>query len=276
MPDYQRELQEVQRICLETGKILMQYFNLKDIDVQDKSPGNPVSEADYAADSYIKKELNVLFPGDAILSEEAITQKERDQANIHRKDANRLWIIDPLDGTKKFLRGKEEFSVSIGLVEDGQPVLGGIYNPARDHLVAGGPATGLLLNGKEIHPPKDTFTDFRQVRLCISDSEQRKNLFEDISHASIAPQTSSIGSVAWKLALSAAGEYDLILSRRPKSEWDVAAGMALFAARGFVLLNENFEPIPLNQTNTTIKGLIGGDPTAIEIYRSIISGNRLT
>lgn len=252
---------------LQSGDILLRFFGNASIDIKEKSPGNPVSEADFAADQFIKKQIGNYFPNDAILSEEAQSESERRFQDARRKNANRVWIIDPLDGTKNFLKGEPEFSVSIGLLENKKSVLGGVYNPLKKHLLVGGPESGLLLNQTMMKNTPQKKKRFAKFKLLFSKTELDQNLFSDIFLNNSKIQWQAIGSVAWKLSLTAAGECDLMLSRKPKSEWDVAGAMALLRARDFLLLDQTFTPITLNNASTKINGVIAGSAHAINEYK---------
>ena len=107
----------------EAGKIILTYYK-SDFAIKEKGFGNPVTTADIAADDYLKKTLTNYFPDYGWLSEETVDAMDR-------LSKSRIWIVDPIDGTKEFIHGTDEFVVSIGLVENGRPVLGVIYNPVK-------------------------------------------------------------------------------------------------------------------------------------------------
>ncbi|HEV58522.1 MAG TPA: 3'(2'),5'-bisphosphate nucleotidase CysQ, partial [Phycisphaerales bacterium] len=107
-----------------------------------KAGGDPVTEADVELDRILRQTL--LRPGEGWLSEETA-----DDAS--RLSARRVWIVDPLDGTREFVEGLDEWCVSVALVEEGRGVAAGIWNPVRDELVLGGLQTGVTLNGESVH-----------------------------------------------------------------------------------------------------------------------------
>ena len=109
------------------GKILMKHFSASDKKVKYKSFNNPVTIADHEADQYLSEFIGGEFPNDGWLSEETVDTKER-------LEKSRVWIVDPLDGTKEFIEGIPHFSISIALVEDGHPVIGIVYNPSRRNI----------------------------------------------------------------------------------------------------------------------------------------------
>src|SRR5437867_4131100 len=111
-------------IVKHAGGLILGYFR-GDYDVRQKSGNNPVTSADLAADTHLREEIERKFPQDGWLSEETADSPER----LGRK---RVWVVDPLDGTKEFVQGLSEFAVSLALVEEGIPNLAVVYNPARN------------------------------------------------------------------------------------------------------------------------------------------------
>jgi myo-inositol-1(or 4)-monophosphatase len=134
-------------------------------------------------------------------------------------------VVDPLDGTRSFVAGRSDYSVSIGLLVDGVPVLGAIGNPATGAIVVGGPGLGLEL----VAVPTLPWPAGEAPRVVVSRTEWRSGQWAQVAaHCRLLP----VGSVAWKLALVAAGAADATWTLQPKHEWDVAAGAALVAAAG--------------------------------------------
>lgn len=221
-----------------------------------KSPGNPVTAADTEVDAL----LRALLPrgDDAWLSEESVDDDRR-------LGARRIWVVDPLDGTRSFLAHRPEWSVSIGLLVDGQPRLGGIANPTLDIAVLGGPGIGLTVRGDlaQVRPQNDA----RMQVLCSNtewrDGDWPKQLGADIA---ITP----IGSVAWKLALVAAGVADATWTRRPKHEWDVAAGAALVLAAGGTIFRPDGEALVWNQMPPRFPGFSAARAGAEGAVRALI------
>ena len=129
-----RELRESVRIALAAGK-LIQSLREEGVSATEKADRSIVTRADIEADALICRELDRAFPGDGLLSEEEGYQPGQ---------TNRCWIIDPLDGTQGFVDGSHDYAVQIALVEDGQPVIGVVHEPARQHLRSGSPGFGLI------------------------------------------------------------------------------------------------------------------------------------
>jgi len=186
-----------------------------------KAGGDPVTEADLAVDRVLRE----LLPrdGEGWLSEETVDDDRR-------LSCRRVWVVDPVDGTKEFVAGIPEWAVSIGLVEDGQPVAGGILNPAEGVTVLGAAGHGLTWNGEPAGVTSRAGLDGAVVLASRSELKRGEWARFDGGPFTIRPT----GSVAWKLALVAAGRADATWSLVPKHEWDVAAGVALVRAGGGV------------------------------------------
>ena len=137
---FNEELIAAKVAARNAGKILMKYYKSEDNEVKMKGIDNPVTIADNEADKYLFEFLIGEFPDDGWLSEETVDTEER-------LSKNRVWIVDPLDGTKEFIEGIPHFSVSIALVHDGDPVIGVIYNPATNEMFSCQKGKGVYLNG---------------------------------------------------------------------------------------------------------------------------------
>lgn len=208
------------------------------------SKDDPVTVADTEASELIVAGLNAAFPGDGILSEELTDTAER-------LSKRRVWIIDPIDGTKEYVDGSPDFAVSIGLAVNGEAVLGVVNAPAHDALYSGVVGEGVFKSGQPTgfssRPPE-------QALISVSDTEYRRELHR-YPLANVRPS----GSIALKLALIAAGGADATFTMSPRSEWDIAAGMALIAAAGGQVTRRGGGKIALNSPQPSIRqGLIGG------------------
>jgi len=238
----------------------------------EKSKDNPVTEADLEADRSIVARLRAAFPADAILSEETA----RDPA---RTQNSRVWIVDPMDGTKEFIARIPEFAVSIALVVDGEPVVGAIVNPAAGVLVFATRASGAwraqrngALDAAELraaaHPVSVSgCTRLEDAVLIASRTE--------ISRDQLAPYAPwckrivPVGSIAWKLACIASGEGDLNISVAPKNEWDVCAGDLVVREAGGVYCAFDGSQRRYNRPDPLISaGMVAGPPALVEAFRA--------
>jgi myo-inositol-1(or 4)-monophosphatase len=176
------------------------------LDTFSKQDDSPVTRADREADALLKTELTKLYPA-AWLSEETADSPDR-------LDAESIWIVDPLDGTKEFIKGLPEYCVAVALVERGQPMLGVAHNPATGDVFWAIRGEGAYLNGDRISVREGN-------RILASRSEVPRGEFEPFEDRWEIEPT---GSIQHKLALVAAGQGAVTLSRGPKHEWDVCAG----------------------------------------------------
>jgi myo-inositol-1(or 4)-monophosphatase len=206
-----------------------------------------VTEADRAVDAVLRQ--NLLRDGEGWLSEETAD-------NPSRLDKERVWIVDPLDGTREFVKGLPEFCVSIGFVENGKPVAGGIYNPATQETFIGAIDAGVLYNGQPARPSQRTTLD--DALILASRSEVKRGEWRPFENGPFRVQ--AMGSVAYKLALVSAGLADITFTLTPKNEWDVAAGAALvLSAGGFVSTLEKTSLVA-NRRDPLLSGLLASGP----------------
>ncbi|EYB67938.1 inositol monophosphatase [Deinococcus phoenicis] len=241
------------RLALEAGDLLRTHL-ARGLTVEHKtSADDPVTAADREASELILAGLKAVFPDDGLLSEEAV-----DDAG--RLDAARVWIIDPIDGTKEFTTGSPDYAVSIGLAVGGEPVLGVVYAPATDELFAGVVGAGLSSTGVTKNGAPAGFRDRADYVVSVSDTEFKRELYRhDL------PGMVPSGSIALKLARIAAGEADVTFTMSPRSEWDIAAGHALVRAAGGDLRRRDGRAIRYNLRRPHIEqGLIGGRLEAVE------------
>jgi myo-inositol-1(or 4)-monophosphatase len=235
------------------GSITLKYYG-GHYDVRDKGHDNPVTTADLEADKYLKEMLLGAYPDYGWLSEETAD-------NPARLEQDTVWIVDPIDGTKEFLEGVPEFVVSIALVECGEPTVAAMYNPSADDLFIASRGGGSFLNGKRIFCTELSRLD--QASLIVSRSETKRGEIDPfLPHLR---EVRPVGSVAYKLALVAAGQADLNISVQPKSEWDVCAGDLLVREAGGRMLDLEGQIRLYNQENTRIQGgLAAGNIQLIE------------
>jgi myo-inositol-1(or 4)-monophosphatase len=233
--------------ALEASRAIFARFTPGAIETEYKIGHDPVTEADRALDAVLRKEL--LREGEGWLSEESVDDPIRLQRS-------RIWVVDPLDGTREFVKGIPEFCVSIGFVENGRPVAGGIYNPATDEMFLGAIDSGVTYNGKTAQPSQRNTLDGALV--LASRSEVKRGEWKPFENAAF--KIRPMGSVAYKLALVSAGLADITFTLTPKNEWDVVAGAALVqSAGGFVSTLEKTALIA-NRRDPLLSGLLACGP----------------
>lgn len=214
-----------------------------------QATGDPVTAADHAANVALRE----ILPrgGEGWLSEESADDPSR-------LLCSRVWVVDPIDGTREFIEGIPEWCVSIGLVENHEPVAGGIYNPATDELVIGSVETGVTFNGAPARVTDPGAGD--PISVLASRSETKRGEWDGMGDGRY--RVRACGSVAYKLGLVAAGRADATWTLVPKSEWDVAAGAALVrAAGGDVCLADGSEP-RFNKREPSFPNFVGAAPIA--------------
>jgi len=238
---------------IEAGKIIMKYY-LNEYEIKEKSYQNPVTTADREADFYLKSVLTKARPNYGWLSEETADTSDR-------LDKEMVWIVDPLDGTKEFIEGIPHFVVSVALVKNGVPIIGVLYNPVTKDIFHAIKGNGTFLNDK-VHncTIKDSTLD---MVILNSRSETRKGLWEPykLQFKELKP----IGSVAYKMGLTAVGDADIFATLRPKNEWDICAGTCLINESGGKVIDLNGETLTFNNKKTLIEpGLIAGNQSSVE------------
>ena len=155
--------------ALDASRKVFARFTPGEIDTEYKAGRDPVTEADRALDAVLRKEL--LREGEGWLSEESVDDPIRLQRS-------RVWVVDPLDGTREFVKGIPEFCVSIGFVEDGRPVAGGICNPATNEAFLGSIESGVTYNGKPAQPSQRQSLEGALV--LASRSEVKRGEWKDV------------------------------------------------------------------------------------------------
>ena len=242
------ELKSAIDAAKEAGSIIMKYYKSK-YEIRDKSYHNPVTTADHAADKYLRETLTKAYPEYGWLSEETVDSKER-------LGHSRTWVVDPLDGTKEFIEGVPHFVVSIALVEEGEPIIGVLYNPASKELFTASKGKGAFLNAEKLSCSREK--DFKNMVILNSRSETRNGLWEPYSMD--FKEQRAIGSVAYKLGLTSAAQADIFASLRPKNEWDICAGHCILREAGGEMVNLEGKSITYNNEKTLITpGLIASN-----------------
>jgi myo-inositol-1(or 4)-monophosphatase len=217
LSDDARDLAVAIELAKAAGEIVRRHFRRLE-HILRKGPGDVVTEVDFLAETLILEGIRAAFPGDRIVAEESGNHPSTaDRDGAPRTD--RTWFVDPLDGTVNYAHGIPFCSVSIGLVVDGRPEIGVVFDPIAGELftaIAGGPA---LLNGAPIHAATDVRPD---DLLVSSDAASRARL---------------LGSAALELCYVAAGRLDAFSQAGHLSNWDVAAA-GLIAERAGASLSK--------------------------------------
>lgn len=220
----------MRHLAIVAGRRIMEIYDAPDFEVRSKADSSPVTEADEAADAMIAEGLAEAFPAVPIVTEE--------QAATHTQKVTTFLIVDPLDGTKEFVQRRGDFTVNIAYVEDGVPLRGVVYAPAKGRLfytLADGRAVEEkgpfddLQPGTQV-PLSVSVPDNRALMVVASKSHRDQATDDYIAHYAVRDMTSAGSSL--KFCLVAAGEADLYPRLGRTMEWDTAAGDAVLRGAG--------------------------------------------
>ena len=213
-----------------------------DFEQWEKSPGNPVSEVDLAIDLMLQRRLAELDPEAGWLSEETADSAER-------LLLPRVWVVDPIDGTRDFVRGRCGWAISIALVEGGRPLLGVLDAPARDEHWSAAAGGGATRNGAIIRPSLRTILSGARVPADIVPKADSDLVTVDKPN-----------SIALRMAMVAAGEADLVATLRWGFEWDIAAAALIAEEAGATVTDARGQTIRYNSTKGEAFGVLATAP----------------
>ncbi len=237
----EKELEVARRLAREAGAILMEFYR-GETEVQWKGHDDPVTAADRAANAMIVRELQRYFPRDAILSEEL-------PDDLARLTYDRVWMVDPMDGTKQFIERVDEFAVMIGLAVAGEPQVGVVYNPASDRMYYAAPGIGAFVEEK-----------WTTKRMRVSEINDPAKMIAATSRSHHNPATDHIrqqlgitegirsGSVGLKLGLIAEGRAHVYINTQPRTmQWDSCGPEAILRAAGGTVTDAHGQPLKFNE-----------------------------
>ena len=212
-----------------------------------KSKSQPVTDADIEINLYLKKFFREHTPDYGWLSEES----EDDKSRLKKKP---FWCLDPIDGTRSFISGKPEYTISLALLIESQPILGMIYNPRTNEMFMAERENGAFCNKKKIKVSNKRKID--DCSIAISSSEQKK-----IQNHKILKElkTVKMGSIAYKIALVAKGEIDIALSFTRKSDWDLAAASLIIEEAGGIISKIDGSKINYNTEKLKISSVFASN-----------------
>jgi 3'(2'), 5'-bisphosphate nucleotidase len=235
------ELPLVENLVREAGQLVRHFYD-KGATVHWKGDGDPVTAADEAANEHLVTGLQSLFPTDGILAEESTD-------DLTRLARHRLWLVDPLDGTKEFVSHIDEFSIMVGLAIDGIPVLGVVYQPVQDLLLRAVPGMlAQLVQRDSMRPLAVTNTADPAAMRLVASRSHRNPLVDGVRRRLGLTQERPSGSVGLKVALLATGQCDLYIHPAPGlKEWDTCAPDAILRAAGGIMTDAWGRPLAYNQ-----------------------------
>jgi myo-inositol-1(or 4)-monophosphatase len=246
---FQREARAAREAAQAGAEVVARHAAANRRESREKSHDNPVTAADLEANAAICARLRAEFPGDSLLSEETADQPER-------LTAERVWIVDPLDGTKEFVEGVPQFSVSIALAVRGRPVAGCVFDPSTNESFWAAAGDGAFLGDTRLAVSRE-----RSLAKCVvlsSRTEMKRGQVD--SFRELVARIEPVGSVALKLAWIAAGRADLWISAAPKSEWDVCAGDLLVREAGGTFAELARGERTYNQRDVLLQPLLAAGP----------------
>jgi myo-inositol-1(or 4)-monophosphatase len=252
------ELLERIHSALESARVIFARFTPGEIATEYKIGHDPVTEADRAVDAALRKEL--LREGEGWLSEESVD-------DFTRLEKERVWVVDPLDGTREFVAGIPEFCVSVAMVERGQAIAGGICNPATNEIFLGAIDSGIIYNGKPAQASQKG--GIQGAIVLASRSEIKRGEWKPFENAAF--EVRPMGSVAYKLALVSAGLADATFTLTPKNEWDVAAGAALVVSGGGIVSTLGNQALRCNNRSPLLSGLIASGAQLHDELRGLLA-----
>ena len=241
----ERELEIACRLAREAGRLILKFYYSDGSHVEWKTPTEPVTYADRAANAFIVDSLKQEFPDDGILAEESLDTERR-------LGCERVWVIDPLDGTKEYIKHNGEFSVMIGLAVDGNPVVGAVYQPTEDILYYASAGQGAFMEhkGERRRLTVSNIDDPRQMGLVVSRSHKDKFVEEIRGVLGITKEIVS-GSVGLKIGKIAVQDCDLYIHVSNKTrQWDACAPDIILREAGGMFTDLNGNPIIYNHPDT--------------------------
>jgi myo-inositol-1(or 4)-monophosphatase len=214
----------VRQVTEEAGRIALSYF-ARDIHTWDKSPNNPVSEADIAVDTFLRTTLMQNRTGYGWLSEETEDQPERLRCG-------RIWVVDPIDGTRAFLAGDDNWGISVALVQDRETILAAFYAPVKNAFYFAERGRGATKNGMNIKV--STQDDIAAARMMGDPSAFQNDEYWPTPWPKTM-HTEQANSIALRICQIADAQFDCCVTLRPKNDWDVAAADLILEEAGGML-----------------------------------------
>jgi myo-inositol-1(or 4)-monophosphatase len=236
--------QRLEAIVREAGQIAIRTWpgHGHALESWDKDPGSPVSAADLAVDAYLKRELGALLPAAGWLSEETVDAPERLEGGL-------IWLVDPIDGTRDFIRGRPGWAVSVALVSAGRPLIGMLDAPARSEFWYGEAGQGSWRNGLRLASSRRTVLTGARVPAHVLPK----------SDADLT-QVDQPNSIALRMAMVAADEADLVATLRWGYEWDIGAAALIAREAGAAVTDAFGQPLAYNKPDPRAFGVLVSSP----------------
>ena len=243
--DRAEDLALLRHHAAEAGRIAMDWFG-ETPKVWMKEGQSPVSEADFAVDTYLRRELLAARPDYGWLSEET-------EDNPDRRNRRRVFVVDPIDGTRGFLAGDRRWCISIAVVEEQRPVVGVLECPALDRRIEAVAGGGAFEDGEPL-PRRPVRRPLRVSgpKVFMRHADAMPDLMQDMRHAGYIP------SLAWRIALVATGEIEVGFARASARDWDLAAADLIVQEAGARLTDDACAGLAYNCPSTRHGILVAG------------------
>jgi myo-inositol-1(or 4)-monophosphatase len=259
MKNKRRLLRQLLLAVKEAGEGVLK-LQTHDLALSRKANNDIVTQADLMANDILNKHLAGVCSGYGWLSEET-------QDNRERLNKRYVWIVDPIDGTKEYVDAIPEYAISVALIERGSPLLAAVMNPATQELFYAMKDHGAYLGNKKISC-KNEHAAHDKLVLLASRSEFHRGEWKKFEKLHIIRP---VGSIAYKMALVAAGLADATFSLGPKNEWDIAAGALLVTEAGGSVCDKHQKAIQFNSGCVRVDGIIASCALAERRVFSLIN-----
>ena len=213
-----------------------------ELDSWEKTPGSPVCEADLAVDAFLKRELGALLPSAGWLSEETVDNPERLERDL-------IWLVDPVDGTRDFIRGRKGWAVSVALISAGRPLIGTLCAPARREAWQAVAGQGATLNGARLSASKRE--EFEGARVPAADLMKQDRMLTKVEQPN---------SIALRIAMVADDRADLVATLRWGFEWDIAAAGLIAREAGAAVSDSFGRKLNYNKRDPRAFGVVASAP----------------
>ena len=254
MTDLSQDFQLLREAARDAAALALSFWG-RAIHTERKADGSAVTEADKAVDELFAARLRAVRPDYGWLSEES-------PEHTARLAASRVWIVDPIDGTRDFLQGGRDWTIAAALADAGKPVLSVIINPVREEIYEARSGMGMWLNGRRARTSQQDTLD--GARVAIGHAGFTKGTWRKPW-----PEACPVyaNSTLYRMALVASGGADASFALNPKWEWDIAAGALLVQEAGGVVTAASGEPLLFNSKDAKVEGYVAAAP---ELYPMLI------
>lgn len=260
---YEKELNTINR-ALQLALSRVRQLSSEGLIIQTKPDGSPVTNADLEVDRILGEHLLAEFPEDGWLSE------ERPDHPI-RLQQSRIWILDPIDGTRPFTNSLPQFTISLALLDQGHLAIGMIVNPATQEYFSAIRGAGAYLNGKKLKPlsqKSSTSCPEGRPTFLISPGSLPRTLLTKWKASAQCPPI--LGSIAYSLAMVASGQVHGVINLGHQYEWDIAAGTLIIQEAGGIVMDRHQQPLSLNQPRPMVDGIIAVHPHALPLMQRFL------